>query len=49
MLKRLDEAKLADSLEQRQKAEHFRLLEPAVDPGNLRSQSARFFYFRAVV
>jgi polysaccharide chain length determinant protein (PEP-CTERM system associated) len=32
MLKRLDEAKLADSLEQRQKAEHFRLLEPAVDP-----------------
>jgi uncharacterized protein involved in exopolysaccharide biosynthesis len=32
LLKRLDEAKLADSLEQRQKAERFRLLEPAVYP-----------------
>jgi polysaccharide chain length determinant protein (PEP-CTERM system associated) len=32
LLKRLDEAKLADSLEQRQKAERFRLLEPATYP-----------------
>lgn len=32
LLKRLDEAKLADSLEQRQKAERFRLLEPAIPP-----------------
>src|SRR5215510_12715604 len=32
LLKRLDEAKLADSLEERQKAERFRLLEPAVYP-----------------
>lgn len=30
--KRLEEAKLADNLEQRQKAERFRLLEPAVYP-----------------
>jgi polysaccharide chain length determinant protein (PEP-CTERM system associated) len=32
LLKRLYEANLADSLEQRQKAERFRLLEPAVYP-----------------
>jgi len=32
LLKRLDEAKLSDSLEERQKAERFRLLEPAVYP-----------------
>lgn len=32
LLKRLEEAKLADSLEQRQKAERFRLLEPATYP-----------------
>jgi len=32
LLKRLDEANLADSLEQRQKAERFRILEPAVYP-----------------
>lgn len=32
LLKRLEEAKLADSLEQRQKAERFRLLEPALYP-----------------
>lgn len=30
--RRLEEAKLADNLEQRQKAERFRLLEPAVHP-----------------
>lgn len=32
MLKRLDEATLSGRLEERQKAERFRLLEPAVDP-----------------
>ncbi len=32
LLKRLDEAKLAGSLEERQKAERFRLLEPAAYP-----------------
>jgi succinoglycan biosynthesis transport protein ExoP len=32
LLKRLQEANLSDSLEQRQKAERFRLLEPAVPP-----------------
>ena len=32
LLKRLDEAKLADSLEQNQKAEKFKLLEPAFYP-----------------
>lgn len=32
LLKRLDEANIADSLEQRQKAERFRLLEPAAYP-----------------
>src|SRR5581483_5228335 len=32
LLKRLDEANLADSLEQRQKAERFRVLEPAMYP-----------------
>ncbi len=32
MLKRLDESKLANSLEQSQKAERFRLLEPAIYP-----------------
>jgi polysaccharide chain length determinant protein (PEP-CTERM system associated) len=32
LLKRLQEANLADSLEQRQKAERFRLVEPAVVP-----------------
>jgi hypothetical protein len=32
LLKRLDEAKLADQLEQNQKAEKFRILEPALFP-----------------
>lgn len=50
LLKRLDEANLADSLEQRQKAERFRLLEPAVYPEEPAGpKRVRFFFIGFVL
>jgi polysaccharide chain length determinant protein (PEP-CTERM system associated) len=45
LLKRLDEAKLSDSLEERQKAERFRLLEPAVYPNQPTGPNRVKFFF----
>ena len=45
LLKRLDEAKLADSLEARQKAERFRLLEPAMYPNEPAGPNRVKFFF----
>lgn len=45
LLKRLDEANLADSLEQRQKAERFRLLEPAIYPEQPTGPKRGKFFF----
>lgn len=49
LLKRLDEAKLADSLEERQKAERFRLLEPAVYPTEPAGPKRLKFFFMGFI
>jgi polysaccharide chain length determinant protein (PEP-CTERM system associated) len=49
LLKRLDEAKLADSLEERQKAERFRLLEPAVYPTESAGPNRLKFFFVGLI
>jgi polysaccharide chain length determinant protein (PEP-CTERM system associated) len=49
LLKRLDEAKLADSLEEHQKAERFRLLEPASYPQELTALKRIYFSILGLV
>src|SRR2546425_2269758 len=49
LLKRYEEAQLAESMEQRQKGEQFRILDPAVPPKEPVARRARFMSFALVL
>jgi hypothetical protein len=49
LLKRYEDAHLAESMEQRQKGEQFRILDPAVPPREAQARRFRFIGFSLVV